>query len=202
MSHFTVTVVAASKEAVDDLLAPYNENTEVEPYVNWNREIAAKEHEKRLADLREKIASNDTEKYNIEYCVSRLAELEASSAEEFYLERLSHYEEENVKDGEGYSTYNPKSKWDWYEVGGRWDGCYFKGNRGTVKDFLSRLDKNGWNPTFALVTSDGEWHAQAEMWWWAITFDDKPENDWKKEFIGLLGKEDPEATVYIMDCHI
>ena len=69
MSHYLVGVVVNDILEVDDILAPYDENMEVEPYV-------------------------DT-------------------------------------DGEK-TTYNPKSKWDWYSIGGRWsDG----NNIIQIKDF-------------------------------------------------------------------
>lgn len=34
MSHFTVAVITAKKEKIEELLAPYDENLEVEPYIN------------------------------------------------------------------------------------------------------------------------------------------------------------------------
>ena len=58
MSHYLVGVVVNDISEVDDILAPYDENMEVEPYTD--------------------------------------------------------------EDGET-TTYNPKSKWDWYSIGGRWD---------------------------------------------------------------------------------
>lgn len=69
MSHYLVGVVVNDISEVDDILAPYYENMEVEPYVDDNGET---------------------------------------------------------------TTYNPNSKWDWYEVGGRWnDG----NNVVQIKDF-------------------------------------------------------------------
>lgn len=58
MSHYLVGVIVNDISEVDDILAPYDENMEVEPYTD--------------------------------------------------------------DDGET-TTYNPKSKWDWYSIGGRWD---------------------------------------------------------------------------------
>ena len=69
MSHYLVGVVVNDISEVDDILAPYDENMEVEPYTD--------------------------------------------------------------NDGET-TTYNPKSKWDWYSIGGRWsDG----NNIIQIKDF-------------------------------------------------------------------
>ena len=55
MSHYAVAVIHKDTQDIDELLAPYDENIQVAPYIL-------------------------------------------------------------------YSTYNPNSKWDWYEKGGRWWG--------------------------------------------------------------------------------
>ena len=67
MSHFTTLVIGEDPEAI---LAPYNENIDVDPYVT---------------------SDGDT------------------------------------------STYNPKSKWDWYSLGGRWTGFYIPKVGATVE---------------------------------------------------------------------
>ena len=78
MSHYLVGVVVNDISEVDDVLASYDENMEVEPYTDDDGEI---------------------------------------------------------------TTYNPKSKWDWYSIGGRWsDGE----NVVQIKDFklYDDLDDN------------------------------------------------------------
>jgi len=81
------------------------------------------------------------------------------------------------------STYNPKSKWDWYRIGGRWDGEIQKVsveskdggfNFGDDHTSLTRnsapvgflIEKNV--TPFAVVTPDGEWHERGTMGWWGI----------------------------------
>ena len=46
------------------------------------------------------------------------------SDEDFYHHEIVPYLKDGVvdKDGNIISTYNPDSKWDWYEIGGRWSG--------------------------------------------------------------------------------
>lgn len=70
MSHYLVGVVVNDISEVEDILAPYDEGLEVEPYTD--------------------------------------------------------------NDGET-TTYNPKSKWDWYQIGGRWG---HKDNVIQIKDFI------------------------------------------------------------------
>lgn len=51
-------------------------------------------------------------------------------------------------DGNYLSTYNPNSKWDWYEVGGRWGGSLKLKNGGTTdEDYAGQID---WDKMFSL----------------------------------------------------
>ena len=92
MSHYAVLVLHKEDQNFDKLLAPYNENLKVEPYLKLtNDEVIAK--------AREEYDDNYSEK-----------ELIKSYAEDYgYI----------VLDDGLYSTYNPNSKWDWYLIGGR-----------------------------------------------------------------------------------
>jgi hypothetical protein len=98
MSHFTVIVFG---DDVENQLAPYNEDIKVELYFqkcdNWELE--------HFHDLyKEPLNPEPT----LEYIAKQLG---------------SNYE---IRDGMlgCLSTYNPLSKWDWYEVGGRWAGFF------------------------------------------------------------------------------
>ena len=96
MSHFTVAVFHRPDQDIETLLAPYDETLRVEPYVEFTREEAiayARKHYKSVADM-----SDDR-------CYAYMAEDYTTDAE-----------------GNLLSTYNPKSKWDWWTEGGRWAG--------------------------------------------------------------------------------
>ena len=96
MSHFTVAVFHRPDQDIETLLAPYDETLRVEPYVEFTREEAiayARKHYKSVADM-----SDDR-------CYAYMAEDYKTDAE-----------------GNLLSTYNPKSKWDWWTEGGRWAG--------------------------------------------------------------------------------
>ncbi len=64
------------------------------------------------------------------------------------------------------STFNPNAKWDWYAIGGRWDG-HLPGNVLSAAALLKRPDLKSLLPA-ALVTSDGSWHQRetfiSESW--------------------------------------
>lgn len=208
MSHFTVAVfMSDDKQSVDDLLAPYDENIQVAPYMT-------------------------TTKDQLNGDVDLL------------------------------STYNPKSKWDWYEIGGRWKGLLIlknekKGLRGTPGSttemtegydgaFVSDVDfaamkrrdtanlpryedamKNSFIKeaymrerfptekeyikcettfsTYAVITPDGKWLAQGKMGWWGLSSDTAEEGRaWQLGYHDRFIKPAIENNWYmvIVDCHI
>ena len=114
MSHYTVAVITDKLNKIGEMLAPYSENMEVEPYVDETKEAiinSAKERKERVLQRKEK--GEELDKYDIEY-------LNANTDEELY--KLQIYEDESYdKNGNHLTTYNPNSKWDWYEIGGRWN---------------------------------------------------------------------------------
>lgn len=194
MSHFSVAVFHKVDESIDELLAPYDENLEVEPYLN----------------------------------------------------------------GDGiYTTYNPNSKWDWFEIGGRFSKMLINKNTrehvdfGRVKDIVFPFDgeeyerrlkfwdaniDNAFEPeekqkyptffkpeyykeyytnredyarrtasftTYAVIF-DGQWYQKGNMGWWGIS-DDTPEDarNWDDNYKSrFIDSADPDWYVTIVDCHI
>jgi hypothetical protein len=114
VSHFTVLCILEIGENVEGdlvtLLAPYDENLEVEPY------------RKRLPD-------NELERARAFYDEhpEHRGDLPADATD---VQVLSDYNGGTVfayEDGSGFyqmSTYNPESKWDWWQIGGRWGGYF------------------------------------------------------------------------------
>ena len=127
MSHYLVGVIVNDISEVDDILAPYNEGIEVEPYICKTKEQLIDDAKKNKARIEKRI------KEDKDYKVSEWDRkyLDVESDEEFYA--IATYEDiEYDKNGNELSTYNPKSKWDWYSIGGRWnDG----NNVIQIKDF-------------------------------------------------------------------
>ena len=147
-----------------------------------------------------------------------------------------HEWRKNVVTGEWerMSTYNPKSKWDWYVVGGRWDRCLLTKSNELVNecllgeldfapfkdsDYCKRKKKDFWgklyrplkkrvkwhlcadSTPFCLVV-DGQWIEKGEMGWWAITTNEKPQEDWDAEVAKILAKLPAESEVTAVDFHI
>jgi hypothetical protein len=79
-------------------------------------------------------------------------------------------------------TWNPNGKWDWYEIGGRWDGR-ISGNVTTAKALLKKRNLADVLP-HCMVTPDRKWHEEetfiSECWTkWRV--ERKPDNVWLDE---------------------
>ena len=103
MSHFAVLVLHEEDQPIAELLAPYDENIEVEPYIKQTKEEAIKELE-------------NIKYYDFQYIDEYTSEQEYKELAEDW---FGHAPDEN---GNILSTYNPNSKWDWWMVGGRFSG--------------------------------------------------------------------------------
>jgi len=114
MSHSIVIVALAPGEDIDDrlaaALAPFDENAEVEPYRDYVEGEPAKHCSwDENPEIPEPTWAQVAEAYNAKY---------ASDEGPMLIDE---------QDGRAYtmSTYNPRSKWDWCQIGGRWTG-YFR----------------------------------------------------------------------------
>jgi hypothetical protein len=102
---------------------------------------------------------------------------------------------------------NPDSKWDWWEVGGRWSGMLAVNDKGVDQARIGDIDTSrragrADEPLSAFaVLIDGKWHERGRMGWWAAVSDEKPEGEWEAEFTKLLA-ENPDSWLTVVDCHI
>ena len=211
MSHFTVAVFTKPNgKTLEELLAPYDEGITYDRYVEYTKAELIDKSKKEIAEYAttghyaEYIKDPDDYKKNCEN-MAHLKYLEFEfpqrlkwTDEEHYLHAIEYYSESKIgEDGEVYSTYNPKSKWDWYKIGGRWQGMLNGLDSAKVSDASFDSDFR----TFAVVTPDGEWFERGSMGWWACVSNE--EKDWedmyKERFIDTA---DPSWTITIVDCHI
>lgn len=110
------------------------------------------------------------------------------------------------------STYNPMSKWDWYVVGGRWDGVIqnlpresengfnFGGQHHLIQynvNLCSRVLEN--NFPFAFVTPEGEWIESGKMGWFGFVSSEK--KDWPEQCKKILAGHKDHLIIGV-DCHI
>lgn len=115
MSHFSVAVFTDGKKSVDELLAPYDENITVSPYVQVSRQQIIDKAFNRKKEYSQHLQENK----EIPEWVQQY--LDAETDDELY---QCEYDEDYSYDAQGnqLSTYNPNSKWDWWSIGGRWNG--------------------------------------------------------------------------------
>ena len=190
--HYTVAVVTKehSEQEVEELLAPFDENIEVEPYVCNTKQEIIEQNKKKKAELEEdmKLYAADkplkhgnwlywlTDKnVNPRQLRSNYEDiLKCKTDEDFYKLYRGDDNDNYNENGDELSTYNPKSKWDWYSVGGRWDGYFLnkKGER-TNEDLISEI----------VWTGSEEEKQKAARFWELVVEDAKLKEGEEKPFI-------------------
>ena len=122
MSHFSLAVFHRKDQDIDELLEPYDENLPVEPYVKFMRQEAIN-YARRYYGA-EQLSDEDCWKMVAQGC-------------------------ETDEEGNIYSTYNQSSRWDWWEIGGRWKGSLLlNGNKvdsGRIGDLDFSIDEKAYN---------------------------------------------------------
>jgi hypothetical protein len=255
MSHFLTGVIIPRDKAqvaesiVSELLAPYNENVQVEEYdtkcscVGWK---AVQESNKatedkfgKWDDLRKEFWDEVNSRFGIrstydEKCTKEISEEIDKMWEDKTKDRIAwgnqnllsnplhDKPDENCPDCEGTglvkTEYNPDSKWDWWVIGGRWngeiraerrsskDGFNFEDefhtleeNVTSVEDYLSQIEKKNTDVPFAIVTPNGEWHEEGSMGYWGIVSNENKK--WEEEAIDIL-KEYSNKNFAIVGCDL
>ena len=183
MSHYTVAVITrtGTEEEIEELLAPFDENIEVEKYISRTYEQIVEAGKERKEKWIRQIQTGDISKEQlIEYLTHpsyqwRRVLLAAETDEDFY--KAEAYEEEVGPDGNEWTTYNPNSKWDWYTIGGRWsnslrdyNGDYYN----TLK--IAYWDYNYMSPTaierysriWDVIVEGAKRTEEEEKEWWGL----------------------------------
>ena len=135
MSHFTVGVILKEKDvksqgirrALEAAMDPFDENKEVEPRIDLTVEEVQKEFDEIVNYTGDNQWHNDLKDKYVN-----------KTLEEF----CAMYYGKGLTDEGIYTTYNEKSKWDWYVVGGRWDGCLPIKNRNKNNENCDIFDDN------------------------------------------------------------
>ena len=194
MSHYSVMVLSDEDTCVDELLAPFDESIKVPEYQRYSKEQLI---EKKRADLlRYKETTyaeylKNPEEYkavnkndaHVKYISEEFPKLleNIDDDEVVYKEALSWYEPESVDETGGIkSTYNPKSKWDWYVEGGRWSGSLrLKDGNTTDSAYAEEID---------FTTSKDEMAYYGRKWD-LIVEGAKPENEEEEFTVNYYNKE-------------
>jgi len=225
---------------IEDQLAPFDENLEMPRYVSYTKDQLIAKGRKEIEDYKngtyarylqdpEEYAKDCRNENHLNYLKNEFPLRLNWTDEEIYQEEIKWYEDEPERitpEGGIYSTRNPQSKWDWYEVGGRWAGSIklkddvetsetpnFSGGwpeeemrkaieekrvDSAVKHEIANLDSL---TTFAVI-KDGKWYARGEMGWWGAVSNPKEGDEWEKQIKQLLSEIPDETLITIVDCHI
>lgn len=136
-------------EYLSRVLARYDENREVQPYISKTKEQQIADERQRHAD-----AAENLRKYrsgeppydrpilnprHLEWIWTEAPALAKLNDEELWDHLLKLGYEERDKNGAIWSTYNPDSKWDWWVIGGRWEDTYRNRQSETVANLLENF---------------------------------------------------------------
>lgn len=222
MSHFAVLVTKTQKRDVERQLERfYEQGEDADYFMERQIEVAAKDVESKARHLLAEQMKNDgvDNKLTVKY---------QQYVDEGKFKAVVQDWNGGIWDDGGnlYFLTNPDAQWDWYEVGGRWDGLLQLKESSHTEPVLSRhyseteadveerrqthqtsvaqvkdVDWGKTEITFAILHND-EWMERGEMGWFGMASNEKPEGDWDKEFKRVIDSLDPEDEVTVVDCHI
>lgn len=213
MSHF-VGLCFGSYWDTD--LEQYSEDLEVEAYVDRTKEEAINDvqrhQRKRYLDAVKALQTPNLNSHSMVFYQKIVDQGPSISKEDAWKEVLS-WGYELDEDENLISTYNPNSKWDWYCVGGRWNGFLVLKERkedGSIIEvneaYFNEIDwdyMKEWNRIpFCFVNEDGEWYEKGEMGWFAITTNEMEENTWQATFEEYINTVEDDCLVTVVDFHI
>lgn len=221
MSHFGVYVFHDKNTSIYDLLAPYDESLRFDPYVEYTKEEAIADVRKEIEDCKNgsyaeylKNPEDYKKKYgysndHIKYLKDEFPKKLNWTDDQCYDYKKEFYDADMIdKDGNLLTTYNSKSKWDWYVVGGRWDGGIpMKTNmkleiKSCNECKVSQIDMDKIKTPYAYIDTDGIWHERGKMGWFGISFNDKDKDSWDDEFKKFIKNQKKSTIVTLVDCHI
>lgn len=231
MSHYTLAAIQTpGSDTIDELLAPYSENIDVEPYVDATPAEAIQSAKEAIARAQQRIEDGEGNIHD------KQTAAHADDTDEQLLEWYADwYGQERDAAGNFLTTYNPQSKYDYYseyetltleewvadgrsdadeeelrqewrklstEGGGFWNAKYYLDRYGDEDTYVKWAQlPAGW----AILTPDGEWCEPGRVGWFAVD-DATTESirDWIEHFNERFVEpyDAKTTTVHLIDCHI
>lgn len=199
MSHFVGMCFGSFWE---NDLEQYDENILVPPYVVYTKQEAIEEAKCSHRNLYKRATQNSKDDWAIHIISTGEYLTDEKAWDEVKSWGYNIDENENL-----ISTYNPNSKWDWYTIGGRWNG-WLKLKESQSGCNISTINNVDWDYMFnhrlpfCFVTTSGEWYESGEMGWFASVNNEMPESEWLETFRQYVLSEDEDCEVTIVDFHI
>lgn len=224
--HYNVAVILGPLDSLEDALAPFDENLEVEAYISRTRQDIINDAKSMKARIEESPSDYEDD--------IRKKYTQAKTDDELYQCMVNEYYEYD-DEGNLLSTYNPNSRWDWWELGGRWSNKLklkngesadraplknvdFSDNDEIYYEVLNWWKENVEGEDTASALSYSEKYTAEELarirckfytcdvlvdGKWYSSDDFPSENDWIKEFYSRFIKgRNPNDIINIVDCHI
>ena len=224
MSHFTVLVIGENPE---EQLAPYQENnmgTCPEKYLKFidTEDESRNEWETKTTDAvkidgkyyftwdeRFRVEGTfgtgpDTHKVPDDLTIEKVPLKTLYSTFEEFMNKWHGYIGRDKKTNKYGYWNNPNTKWDWYVLGGRWDGFFkLKNNETSNQASKGDIDFKGMEEesTFAVV-KDGKWYQKGQMGWFGKVTDKQDDEVWQMEFKKLIDELPDDTLLSLFDCHI
>ena len=212
MSHFSVMVIGAQPEKQ---LAPFDEKLKVTKYVKYTKEQLIEKTKKDIDNYKnnyylrfledpEKYRLNAFNKEHVNFLENEFPKQLNWNDDKIYQYAVKMHSSETIgPDGEVFSTYNPKSKFDWYELGGRWANFIkvkesSKGIHQAKKGDIENLS----NIIPFAVIKNGMWYEKGEMLIFGVVQNKRDDKVWEEEFKDLIKDLSDNTLISIFDCHI
>ena len=224
MSHFVIGIILPKNifndgensitRYIESKMKKYNENIDVEQYIAYDVNKKDMYRENKINEYKKMMEIPDFEKiYNVEYLTNTLNLYLDMSPDEYWDNNIASYYDKNSIDENGniMSKYNPDSKWDYYVIGGRWNG-YFMDKDIKAKNIIGKnsnkiesyLEKYNNDPDkyklFAYVNKDGDWTESARMLMFGMETNVNLEYD--KILTQFLAEQNKDDYIVFLDCHI
>lgn len=133
-------------------LDPFSENKEYERWVPKAEVIArgrkaiqeyaeGRLYQEYLADPEAYAATVQNNPSHLKYLQEEFPLKLKWTDDEVYADQIQYEDSENVRESDGAvrDTYNPKSQWDWWVIGGRWEKMYADTQGVPVSKFIEEL---------------------------------------------------------------
>jgi hypothetical protein len=189
MTHYVVLVIVphdifikghiAVKQYINDIMHQYSENIEVNPYIIYTHEEIKNKYESEREN-----GNKDSLKE--------------------YIRLMSDNEKNLDENGNIMSTNNPNSLYDWFEIGGRWDGYFTSNNNKNyikINKYSELIKKGELKFCNHFVDEKGNLHKKRDYGWWGSFTEIIDDKDYIKNIESVLGRNQ-DNYLYVIDCHI
>lgn len=218
--HSAVAVICEHPDFLDSIMEDYNEELEVESYIYLTKAQLIEQERKSLEHIlntsykdfqeNEEEFQKNVPETHYEFIINDFMKLYKANDEELFKYIKSWYDEGSFdKDENLIRNSNPRGKWDWWVLGGRWSGMLITKNgyysdAVKIKDIsfeLMRAESNQPFKTNNIIPFEEEWREIGDIW----NLEEKEQaltiEEWMAELREIIESANPEHYLAIIDYH-